>query len=152
MNTTTGAEVEMEWWGDQLLVNDVSSTPQPQIEFLTDAGAGTAGQCNVEYTTLTGLGYTRWYRDTPQSLGDFEVRVEIVSDTSPSTIVIKDRLDATKNEYDEFELIGAKVYLDFTGASVGTEITAEVNVIAMNTNDAWREVLRRVTLYGKKTA
>jgi len=154
MNTTTGAEPEMNWWGDLLVVEDVSTSPQPQFTFLEDAGSGPAGQCNVEYTTQTGLTYARWYRDTPQTYGDFEVWMWVESDPDAS-VVIKDYLGNTISHAGgtaDFELVGATAYLDMSGASVDDEYTAEIYVFSMNTNDSWREVLRRVTLYGKKTA
>jgi hypothetical protein len=108
----------------------------------------------VEYSTQEGLKYTRWYRTQPQALLDFEVWMWVESDPD-SAVVIKDRLGNTIDHAGgtaDFELIGATAYLEFlTSDPVGTEKTAEIYVFTMNTNDAWREVLRRVTLYGKKT-
>jgi hypothetical protein len=155
MNTTTGAEPEMNWWGDLLVIEDVGSSPEPKIEWLANAGAGPANQCNAEYTTQEGLAYSRWYRNTPQTQGDFEVWIDVVSDPNTS-LVIKDYLDSVQDisggYADDFELVGAYAYLDMSGASVDEEYTAEISVYTMNSNDSWREVLRHITLYGKKTA
>jgi hypothetical protein len=155
MSTTTGAEPEMNWWGDLLVIEDIGSSPEPKIEWLANAGAGPANQCNAEYTTQEGLAYSRWYRNTPQTQGDFEVWIDVVSDPNTS-LVIKDYLDSVQDisggYADDFELVGAYAYLDMSGASVDEEYTAEISVYTMNSNDSWREVLRHITLYGKKTA
>ena len=155
MNTASGAEPPMIGWGDWINVEDVGASPEPKLTFLANAGSGPSGQCNMEWTTQEGMDYAGWYRTTPQTQGDFELWIDIVADPDTS-LVVKDYLGNTQDisggYADDFEMVGAEIYLDMSGASVNDEYTATITLFQMNTNNEWREVLRRVTLYGKKTS
>jgi surface protein len=156
LSTGSGAFEDLMFWGGSTLVaEDISSSPQPTIEFKSDGLA--------HYSDGGGTSTTPWHDGGGLSNGRWEIGQWGTASGNPPTggdisdVIIEDALANTysmnnTNYDDEHEALGAKVYLDFSGDPVGTVKEASFYVYVMDNTNNWRQVSRLVTLRGEKTA